>query len=204
MKILLLLFTDRNHLVIVKTIGKGWWRDMIKSTTGSAHSSKRGWRNWSWFPEEPGETNSVILFDQSSPVVPRSWESKTLTIPAWTNLQWLNKIKFRGGASLPWSQIWWFLSLTSMLDPQGLTVRWRTILAREKLDAPDSTKTSQSQVSSLLCANLRKKPPICIALREFLLLPLQHLRLALFSPHPLSRFACTGRVCLPGKFQMNW
>ena len=34
------------------------------STTGSAHSSKRGSRNWSWLPDDPGETNSVIILDQ--------------------------------------------------------------------------------------------------------------------------------------------
>ena len=41
---------------------------IILFTAGSAHSSKRGWRNSSWFPEEPGDTNSVIVLDQLLPL----------------------------------------------------------------------------------------------------------------------------------------
>ena len=88
-------------------------------TTGLAHSSKSGSRNWSWFPGAPGETNSVIVLDILFPL-PRAY----------------------------WDQTLWFLVRTKLAKisvqiyfwPASLTRRgwlWRRVgLSREKNSTP--------------------------------------------------------------------
>ena len=88
------------------------------------------------------------------------------------------------------------------LTRKGWLCRGRTIFAREKLDAPDSTKTSRR--------SQRSSAQICAKSLQFVLrdnFSCSHCLLCIvcsFSPHPVSRFACIGRWCVPGKFQMNW
>ena len=100
-------------------------------TTGLAHSSKSGSRNWSWLAGAPGETNSVIVLDILFPW-PRAFGDQTLWFPQRTPCENQTRKDLRPN-----------LFLTSKFDPQGLTVASRRIVAREKLDAPDSTKTSR-------------------------------------------------------------
>ena len=100
-------------------------------TTGLAHSSKSGSRNWSWLAGAPGETNSVIVLDIFFPL-PRSFGDQTLWFPERTPCENQTGKDLRPN-----------LFLTGKFDPQGWTVPSRTIVAREKLDAPDSTKTSR-------------------------------------------------------------
>ena len=100
-------------------------------TTGLAHSSKSGSRNWSWLAGAPGETNSVIVLDIFF-LWPRAFGDQTLWFLERTPCENQTRKDLRPN-----------LFLTSKFDPQGLTVPSRTIVAREKLDAPDSTKTSR-------------------------------------------------------------
>ena len=99
------------------------------------------------------------------------------------------------------------LFLTSKFDPQGLTVASRTIVAREKLDAPDSTKTSRrSPRSSAQISAKRVQFGLQSHFSCLLATPLD----VKYTPELFTWFACIARarVCklctIIHNFQTDW
>ena len=125
-------------------------------TTGLAHSSKSGSRNWSWLAGAPGETNSVIVLDIFFPLASRFWRSNSL-------IPWENSLREPDSQRSPSKSIF-----DQQVWPAGVDCAVAYDCRARKTRRPGFDQNIP-EVAALLCANFCKKSPIWIAI-SFLLL----------------------------------
>ena len=125
-------------------------------TTGLAHSSKSGSRNWSWLPGAPGETNSVIVLDIFFPLALRLSRSNSL-------IPWGNSLREPNSQRSPSKSIF-----DQQVWPAGVDCGVAYDCRARKTRRPGFDQNIP-EVAALLCANFCKKSPIWIAI-SFLLL----------------------------------
>ena len=125
-------------------------------TTGLAHSSKSGSRNWSWLAGAPGETNSVIVLDIFFPLASRFWRSNSL-------IPWENSLREPDSQRSPSKSIF-----DQQVWPAGVDCGVAYDCRARKTRRPGFDQNIP-EVAALLCANFCKKSPIWIAI-SFLLL----------------------------------
>ena len=125
-------------------------------TTGLAHSSKSGSRNWSWLAGAPGETNSVIVLDIFSPLVSRLWRSNSL-------IPWENSLREPNSQRSPSKSIF-----DQQVWPAGVDCGVAYDCRARKTRRPGFDQNIP-EVAALLCANFCKKSPIWIAISFVLL-----------------------------------